>query len=272
MKIEVNNFDLEGTILSGSCFRVIKEEDGSFTNILKDRVINIKQTNNILTIKSNNEKDLKDVVYEYFDLNRDYNKINDYLIKNDSKMIEIINKSKGYKILNQDFFEMCISYIISQNNNVTRISNSINEISRKYGSKVIYNNKEYYLFPTYEQLKNITIDELKELKIGFRDKYIRDFLEKYDSLKDINILSTNEAIDKLMNIKGIGLKVASCILLFGNKRLDVFPIDTWVKKNVMELYGICDNVKIIKEFAKEKYGMYSAVAIQYLFNAKRNIK
>ncbi len=272
MKIQVKNFDLKNTLLSGACFRVIEEDNGSFNNILKDRVINIKQVTNTLIVESNNTNNLKEVITEYFDLDRDYNKINEQLINNDIKMKEVINKCKGYKILNQDSFEMCISYIISQNNNVKRITNSINSLSQKYGKKVVFNKKEYYLFPTYEELKDLTIEDFRELGVGFRDKYLIDFLTKYKSLKDINKLSTEDATKELMTVKGIGLKVASCILLFGYKRLDTFPIDTWVKQNIKELYGIKDDQKTIEKFTREKYKEYSGLAIQYLFHSKRNIK
>lgn len=270
MEIEVKDFDLKSTILSGACFRVIEETDGSFTNILKDRVINIKQINNELIVTSSKKDNLEEIIKEYFDLNRDYNIINQELINNDKNMIEVISKCKGYKILNQEPFEMCISYIISQNNNVKRISNSINDISNKYGKKVIFNNKEYHLFPTYDDMKNISIEELRNFKVGFRAEYIKDFLDKYETLKDINSLNTNDALNELMTIKGIGIKVASCILLFGYKRLDTFPIDTWVKKSISELYNIKNNQKTIEKFAKNTYKEYSGLAIQYLFHSKRN--
>ena len=270
MKIEVKDLDLKSTILSGACFRVIEETDGSFTNILKDRVINIKQINNELIVTSSKKDNLEEIIKEYFDLNRDYNIINQELINNDKNMIEVISKCKGYKILNQEPFEMCISYIISQNNNVKRISNSINDISNKYGKKVIFNNKEYHLFPRYDDMKNISIEELRNFKVGFRAEYIKDFLDKYETLKDINSLNTNDALNELMTIKGIGIKVASCILLFGYKRLDTFPIDTWVKKSISELYNIKNDQKTIEKFAKNTYKEYSGLAIQYLFHSKRN--
>lgn len=270
MEIEVKDFDLKSTILSGACFRVIEETDGSFTNILKDRVINIKQINNELIVTSSKKDNLEEIIKEYFDLNRDYSIINQELINNDKNMIEVISKCKGYKILNQEPFEMCISYIISQNNNVKRISNSINDMSNKYGKKIIFNNKEYYLFPTYDDMKNISIEELRNFKVGFRAEYIKDFLDKYETLKDINSLNTNDALNELMTIKGIGIKVASCILLFGYKRLDTFPIDTWVKKSISELYNIKNDQKTIEKFAKNTYKEYSGLAIQYLFHSKRN--
>lgn len=271
MKIKVNNFNLRDSLLSGACFRVIEEEDGSFTNILSDRVINIKQVNDELIIKSNKEDKLKEKIINYFDLNRDYNKINKCLINYDYEFKDIIDKCSGYHILNQDSFEMCISYIISQNNNVKRISSSINKLCELYGKKVLFNNKEYYLFPTYDSIKNINEKDLDIIKIGFRNKYIIDFLSKYDELNNLEELKTEDAFNKLLTVKGIGPKVASCILLFGYKRLDVFPIDTWVKQFVSKRYNIKDNFNDIYALTKEKYKEYSGLAIQYMYHYNRNI-
>lgn len=269
MKILVNNFNLKDTILSGSCFRVKQTKDGSFINILKDRVIKVKQEVNYLIVTSSNYDNLEEVVKEYFDLNRDYNSINDYLIKKDKKMIDIINKCNGYKILNQDPFEMGISYIISQSNNVKRISKIVEDIAFNYGSPINFEGETYYLFPTYEQLKDLSINDFTALKVGFRDKYLYDYISKYPNLK-IDSLNTEEALKKLMSVNGIGLKVASCILLFGYKRLDTFPIDTWVRKSIAEHYNIKNDPKTIEKFAKKNYGNYSGLAIQYLFHSQRN--
>jgi len=271
MNIEVKDIKIEEILFSGACFRCIKEEDGSITNILKDRIVNLKQDGNIIHIKSNNYDNLKEVIYDYFDLNRDYDSINKALIKNDKRIEKIIKDCKNYRILNQDSFEMCISYIISQNNNVKRISKSIDKLCIKYGKEIIYDNKKYYLFPKYEDIKKISLEELRDLGIGFRDKYIRDFLDKYESLRYINSLSTKEALDELMKVKGIGLKVASCILLFGYKRLDVFPIDTWVKHYISENFDIKDDQKSIEKFARDTFKDYSGLVIQYMFHSQRNI-
>ena len=269
MKIKVKDFDLKSSLMSGACFRIIEESDGSFTNIIKDRIVNIKQEGNTLIIKANNYDNLKEIILEYFDLNRDYKKINLELSK-DEIMKEIVKSCNNYRILNQDSFEMCISYIISQNNNVKRISKSIEKLCSKYGKKVFFENKEYYLFPIYDELKNVSTLEFKELGVGFRDKYIRDFLDKYESLRDINILDTNDALKELMTVKGIGMKVASCILLFGYKRLDVFPIDNWVKQFISEHYGIKNDQKTIEKFTREKFKEYSGLAIQYMYHYESN--
>lgn len=271
MKINVNDFKLKDTLLSGQCFRVAEEKDNSFTVILFDRVINIKQNNDVIEFSSNNNIDLDSVIRKYFDLDRDYNEIYNKL-NIDSVMNECVNKCKGYKILKQNDFEMCISYIISQNNNVKRISNSINKLCELKGKSVLFNNKKYYLFPTYEDIKDITCDELRSLGLGFRDKYILDFLSKYNNLLELNKLSTSDALVELIKVKGIGLKVASCILLFGYSRFDVYPIDTWVKQFISSKYQIKNDQKTIELFTKEKFKELSGVAIQYMYHSERNIK
>lgn len=271
MKIKINDFNLKDTLMSGACFRATLESDGSFTNILRDRIINIRQIGDELIVKSNKLDNLSNVIREYFDLDRDYNIINKELIQVDPGLKDVIECCRGYHILNQDPFEMCISYIISQNNNVKRISASINKLCELYGQKVYFDGKVYFLFPTYEKLKELKADDLAELKIGFRDKYIIDFLNKYESFNDLNNLSTLDAFNKLLTVKGIGPKVASCILLFGYKRLDVFPIDTWVKQFVSNRYGVKDDFKTIENLAINKYGKYSGLAIQYMYHYNRNI-
>ena len=271
LKLRIKNLNVEDILTSGSCFRSIIEEDKSITNILSDRVINIKQDNDILYIESSNYDNLENIINDYFDLKRDYDKINNEIILNNSELKDLVESCKCYRILNQNSFEVSIRYIKSQNNNVKRIANSINEISILYGNKVIFNNKEYYLFPTYEQLKDITDEDLKKIKVGFRDKYIRNYLDNYNDLMNINNISTTDALKELMNIKGIGLKVASCILLFGYRRLDVFPIDTWVRKYISQNYNIKNTQKEIEKFAKSKFKEYSGLVIQYMFHGQRNL-
>ena len=269
IKLEIKNIDIKEILFSGACFRCTLESDGSITNILKDRVINLKQEGNTIYIKSSNYENIENVIKDYFDLNRDYESINKDLLKKNSSIKNMIDECKNYRILNQDSFEMGISYIISQNNNVKRISNIINNISKKYGNKIIFEGKEYFLFPTYERLKNISTYDLKEFKLGFRDKYIIDYINKYESL-NIDNLITEDALKSLMSVKGIGLKVASCILLFGYKRMDVFPIDTWVKKYMSQTYNIKDDIKDIKEFAYNNFYPYTGLVIQYMFHTQRN--
>lgn len=275
IKVKKNNINLRDTITSGQLFRYIEEEDNSFTIILEDRVINVFEDKDHLIVKSNKEKDLKKIVTNYFDLKRDYDSINKELIKKDPYMKEIIKLNKGYKILRQSPEEMLISYIISQNNSVKRISNSVELLSKKYGKKVRFEKKKYYLFPKLKKIRKLSYKQLRQCGLGFRDKYVKDaailYIKHPDFFNRLKRISGEKGIDELFKLRGIGVKVASCILLFGYGKLDVYPIDTWVKKNIKDNYkDVKDDTKSIRKFAKEKYGKYSGLAIQYMFNSKRN--
>lgn len=273
LRIKDISIDLDGTVTCGQIFRYEKEIDNSYTIILSDRVINIKKENNDLIVKSNNEKNLENIIKNYFDLNKNYDEINKEILKKDSTLKDVINNCLGYKVINQPNFECTISYILSANNGVPQIRNSLNLISEKYGEKVIFNDKKYYLFPSAKDLESVSVEDYRNLKAGFRDKYLYEFVQKVNNkefdLKKINDMLSKNAMDYLMSNKGIGEKVASCILLFSYYRLDVFPIDTWVKKFMKEKYNI-EGVNNIKKFTKEKFGKYSGLAIQYMFHSKRN--
>lgn len=274
IKIELkNNFNLDSTVTCGQIFRYYKLEDNSYDIILKDRVINVYKKDNYLIVSSNNEDDLEIVVKNYFDLDNDYENINKYLLEKDSLLKDAIMFSCGLMMIRQDPFETLIEYIISANNGVPNITSALNNIAKRYGKKVLFNKKEYYLFPSYKDLKDVTKEDFRECKVGFRDKYLESIVYKLNNniinLDDFNKLDSNEALDKLMKNNGIGPKVASCILLFAYQRYDVFPVDTWVKKIMESNYNIIGE-KNIREFASKTYGKYSALAIQYLFNYSRN--
>lgn len=274
IKIKINKpFKLDDTVCCGQIFRFFKQDDSSYDIVIKDRVINVYLKDNYLYVSSNNEDDLENVIINYFDLNTDYEKINDFLIKADSKLIPSIEFSSGLKMIRQDSFETIMAYIISANNSVNSIAASLNNIAKNYGKKVEFNNKEYYLFPTYEELKDVSISDYRNCKVGFRDKYLYEIVRKINNkeilLDEFYNLDTKTALEKLMENNGIGPKVASCILLFSYQKYDVFPIDTWVKKIMKSDYNI-EGEKNIREFAVKTYGKYSAIAIQYLFNYCRN--
>ena len=274
--IQINNIkdlDLENTITCGQIFRYEQELDNSYTVILSDRVINIKYDNNTLYIESNNEDNLERVIKDYLDLDRDYITIMNNIKKLDNKLSECINQSLGLKMIKQPPIECIISYIISANNSVRNITNSLNLISKIYGEKVIFKNKEYYLFPSLNKLLTITESNFRECKVGFRDKYLVEIIQNINENKlDINSIysmNSTDSLNYLTSFKGIGMKVASCILLFAYQKFDVYPIDTWVKKFMLTNYGI-EGEQNIRKYCQETYKEYSGLAIQYMFNSKRN--
>ena len=270
----INNLDLDNTICCGQIFRYEKLEDNSYIVILKDRVVKLKYIDNKLYIDSNNMDNIENVIREYLDLNRDYISIIENIKECDDVLGKYLDKSIGLKMIKQDPIECIVSYIISQNNSVRNIKNSLYLIIYKFGDKGIFVNKEYYLFPSIDKLSKISLEEFRECKVGFRDRYlvdiISDIVENRLNVNYIFEMNSEDSLRYLMSFRGIGMKVASCILLFAYGKYDVYPIDTWVKKYMDVNYGIKDERKI-KDFCKEKYGKYSGLAIQYMFNGMRNM-
>lgn len=273
--IEVKHeLDLENTLTCGQIFRYQQEIDNSFTVVISDRVINLKYDNYKLYVKSNKLDNLENVIREYLDLDRDYKSIMDKIRVMDSTLAKYLDNSLGLKMIKQDKLECIISYVISQNNSVRNIQMSLNMLSEAYGEKVEFLNKEYYLFPKLDKLANLSLEDFRKCKVGFRDKYLVGIIESINNgnfnLNMIDTLNTEEALQYLIKFKGIGMKVASCILLFSYQRFDVYPVDTWVKKFMEDNYNIVGE-KNIREYCKKTYGEYSGLTIQYMFNSKRNM-
>ena len=174
-----SSFNLRDIFECGQCFRWNKEEDGSYTGVFANNVINVSKTTKGIYFKGVCEKDIVNTVIDYFDLDRDYNEIKRTLAKVDNNMKESIRYGEGIRILNQDLWETIISFIISANNNIPRISKSIDEISKRYGTEINFEGEAYYLFPTVNQLSNVTKDEFRKCGVGFRDKYL------FDTVSDI---------------------------------------------------------------------------------------
>ena len=265
----------------GQCFRWDEEADASYTGIVKNNVINVKKVDNSVVFKSVGADNLEQIVIDYFDLNRNYEKIKNELSKVDEYLANSINYGNGIRILNQDLWETIISFIISANNNIPRIKGIINRMSQKYGTEIIWNEKKYYTFPTVENLSKATVEDLRGLGLGFRDVRVYNtthkILEKQVNLKELHQeKDTQKVRNILLILDGVGPKVADCILLFSTlKRFDVFPIDVWVRRVMNELYIKNEdetkvNKKDIEKLAKEKYGNLEGIAQQYLFYWKRD--
>ena len=281
---ELNNipsFNSKHIFECGQCFRWDEESDGSYTGIVGKNVINVKQVENRVIFSSYGVDNLEKIVINYFDLTRNYEEIKDKLSKIDEHLARSIEYGSGIRILNQDLWETIISFIISANNNIPRIKGIINRISKNYGEKIEWNGKEYYTFPTVEELSKASVEELRALGLGFRDVRVyettRKILEKQVDLEELHKeKDTQKVRDILLTLDGVGPKVADCILLFSTlKRFDVFPIDVWVRRVMNELYiKNEDETKVskkeIEKLAKEKYGNLEGIAQQYLFFWKRD--
>ena len=276
----VDSFELKDIFECGQCFRWNKQEDGSYEGVFGKNVANVKKEGKDVIIKGIFKENIQKTVEEYFDLKRDYNQIKQSLSKIDENMKTSIKYGSGIRILNQDLWETIISFIISANNNIPRIKGIIERLSKKYGDKITWNNKEYYTFPTVEELKDVTIEEYRKLGLGFRDVRLYETTKMILEKKvDLNQMQKNpntlEVREELLKLSGVGPKVADCILLFSTlKRLEVFPIDVWVRRVMNELYIKKEDEtslskKQIEQIAQEKFGNLAGLAQQYLFYWRR---
>ena len=209
-----------------------------------------------------------------------YEEIKETLSKIDDNVKTSIQYGQGIRILNQDLWEMIISYIISANNNIPRIKGIIERLSKTYGKEIEWNGEKYYAFPTVEELKDVTVEDYRKLGTGFRDirlyETVHMILDKKVDLEQMqNNPNTMEVREQLLTLSGVGPKVADCILLFSTlKRFEVFPIDVWVRRVMNELYIKNEdetkvNKKELEKLAHEKFGNLAGIAQQYLFYWKR---
>jgi N-glycosylase/DNA lyase len=271
MKIEIKDsdiilhgvkcFDLDLTLDCGQAFRWVKEKDGSYSGVVKGVYLNIKKIgDDTFILKDTAKQDFDNIWRKYFDFDKDYVKICNTL-KEDELLSSTIDEYYGIRILNQDSWEALCSFVISQQNNIKRIKGIIERLCRKYGKEV---KKGYYSFPSAEELSKLTVEDFEALGTGYRAKYLERLAKSVSNgeidLEKIKTLSLEEARKELLNIYGVGIKVANCALLFGFGFYDAFPIDVWMKR-VMEYYP---------NGLPKCFDGIGGIAQQYLFHWARN--
>lgn len=205
----------------------------------------------------------------YFDLDRDYGKIKETLISNDTKITEAINFGYGIRILNQDLWETILSFIISQNNNIPRIKGCINNLAIHFGeaipeseeiSELINADFKAYSLPSPETIAGLEIEDLSPIRLGYRAKYI------IKCARQVFEQGLPETYEELLTLTGVGPKVANCIALFGLSKRESFPIDVWVRRVMNHVYGLPeDDFRAISNFAASNFGVFGGYAQQYLF-------
>ena len=273
----ISDFEPKHVFDCGQCFRWLREEDGSYTGVVQSKVINVKKENNLIILDNTNKEDFENIWFDYFDLGRDYKEIKDKLKVMDEYLDKATEFGDGIRILQQDGWEMLVSFIISANNRIPMIQRAINNLSERYGKYIgEYKGKKYYAFPTPEDLKNVSVEDIRACQTGFRDKYIKgvvDYVnENNEDVLSYRKLNTDECVKALVKFNGVGPKVADCIALFGMQKYDTFPVDVWVKR-VMEEFYVEDNLSLpkIRKFALDKFGELSGFAQQYLFYYAREL-
>lgn len=272
-----DQFSLSDTLNSGQTFRWKPYENG-FRGIVGDKLCVIVQDNDTVILKNCSKNDFEEFWCNYFDFDTDYR-----AIRNDLCYDEHVSKAfeycGGIHIMRQPLWETVISFIISANNNIPRISGIIERLSNRFGKKMACGEYEYYSFPEPSALAEATVEEIHACGAGYRDEYIKKTAEAFAKGKfDAELLYSlpyKEAKKHIMTLCGVGPKVADCILLFAVGKEDAFPVDVWVKKVVCTMYlGIDDYkavpTKKIEAFAAEHFPHYAGYAQQVLFHYMRN--
>ena len=256
--LNLEDFNAKQILDCGQIFRYSIEENVAVVHS-KDKQAKIISEKDKIIIST------LDVDYfeNFFDLKTDYSLIKTQLRK-DEFLTKAVEYGKGIRILNNDTYEMIISFIISANNNIKRIKKSIEWLCEKFGE----NKGEYFAFPTLEQLKNATVEDFKSAGLGYRAEQMAETIQRL-TIQDIQILQTksqDEQFKFLTSLKGVGEKVANCIMLFGLGVKEVFPVDTWINKVYNNLTNSVetDRKKITKELSS-RYGELSGYAQQYFF-------
>ncbi len=254
------NFDLAQTLDCGQAFRWSQNDDGAWRGIAFGKYIELYEKDSDIIIAGSNQNDFENIWRNYFDLDRNYEQI-----INDISVNETVKKaaeySSGIRLLNQEPWEALCSFIISQNNNIPRIKGIVERLCENFGEKI----EGGYTFPSYKTIARLTVEDLAVIRSGFRAKYILDAAQKVASgeidLEALKSIDYDTAREKIMTIKGVGPKVADCVLLYGLSHKNAFPRDVWINRALDSLFDgkIPDCV-----------GNYGGIVQQYIFHYIRN--
>ena len=259
MIVKLDHFNPQEIAGSGQCFRWKEVSEDTVRVVAFGKCLEI--VNRIDSFEINcDETEWKSVWAPYLDTDTDYCRIEELIRKSgDAHLLEAFDCGCGIRILKQDLWEVIISFLISQNNNISRIKGSIEALSREAGVKVAGDSGEY-AFPGPSDL-NPEIFKRVNMGLGYRVPYLKEmyeFASKHPEwLESLKTMSYTEARAELLKRKGIGPKVADCICLFGLHHIDAFPIDTHVKQLLAKYYP--------DGFDHEYFEGVAGVIQQYLF-------
>ena len=255
-----SDLDLCETLDCGQSFRWKEREDGGFEGVVRGRAAVVTMDGDSLIIDGASEDD-REMWADYFDLSLDYGAIRKRLASIHPVMADAARYAPGIRILRQEPFEALITFIISQNNNIKRITGIVERLCEGFGEPF---GNGFYAFPTAKKLASLEPDDLAPIRAGFRHRYIIDAARKVHSgeidLEALRELPYDEARAALMRITGVGVKVADCVLLYGLHRMESFPLDVWMKRAMATLFDGLD---------PGAFGEYAGIAQQYIFHYAR---
>ncbi|MCM1185311.1 MAG: 8-oxoguanine DNA glycosylase [Lachnoclostridium sp.] len=261
VQIKNNNFSLAQISESGQCFRMNELNGGRYGLTAHGRYLELMQKEDVIFFDCA-EEEFEQIWKEYFDLNTDYGKIIALADDKDLYLQKAADYGKGIRILKQDAWEMVISFIISQQNNIKRIRRCIDLLCTRYGEEL--HTKEgriYYAFPTPESLAAASLEELYACNLGYRSRYVKQSAQSIATgevdLEKVGGMEYPHSVGELKKLCGVGDKVADCISLFGLHQLEAFPKDVHINRVLEKQYP--------DGFPFEKYKGYAGVLQQYLF-------
>jgi len=270
----VKYFSIEKTFDCGQCFRFERSPDEEYDEkvrgIAYGKLVEFARKGEEYYVIGSSLEEYKSTWRHFLGLDVNYPKMCEKITDHNKNYPIVRNAeecSKGIRILSQDPFEALVSFIISQNNNIPRIKGIIERLCKEAGNKFVgFDGSECYSFPTAEQILAKGPDMLKSIGTGFRAKYITDACERvsakridFDYVKDCS--DTAECVRHLCEIYGVGVKVASCVLLFAFEKFDAYPEDVWIKKVHAKYFE--------ENFNPSSLGEYRGLVQQWLFFYER---
>lgn len=264
IKVRTSDLSIRKISESGQCFRMNRIEGERYALVAFDRYLEIEQRGDEL-ILSCTEEDYNDVWKQYFDMESDYGRYRNAVPEQDEYLTQAAAFGCGIRILRQDVWEMLISFLISQQNNIKRIRKCIETLCERYGEKKSVESSAgsgiYYTFPDVEALARVSEEELRACNLGYRSRYIagtsNSILKREVDLDALHDMDYIHAKSELLKLCGVGEKVADCICLFGLHHMDAFPVDTHIRKAMDAHYP--------SGFPFEQYAGYAGVMQQYIF-------
>lgn len=271
--IDFSKINLENTINSGQVF-LWKKQKEFWYGINGQDILKINNFGKITSYSGNK--------YDFFRNSDDIEKIIKSISKDKTTKLAV-EKYFGLRLIRQDPFQCFISFIVSSNSNIQKIKSSLEKISMKFGKKIEFDNKEFYIFPEPKKIANATIQEIQSCGVGYRGKFILDAAKIVESKQiDFNYLKKinyKEAKEIILSVPGIGNKVADCILLFSLDKLEAFPLDRWMirilKKYYLEKFQLETKTitekqyEVLHEKIIKHFGVYAGYAQQFLFKMER---
>ena len=287
MKIKLSSkcpFNLDFTLCCGQTFRWDKHGDWWY-GVVGQEAFKIRQECGALEFEGVNER----FVWNYFRLQDDLPRILSDINK-DENVQAAIDEFRGLRILRQEPWECLISYICATYKSIAAIRSMLANLSRRFGEEIHLENQSFLGFPKPERLAKTELQELAACGLGYRAKYVLKTANLIcDGTLDLEGLkkrSYAKAKRELMNLPGVGPKVADCVLLFSLEELEAFPVDVWIKRTVLEYYGQHFSSEFVKKistqgslstsayerlssFGREYFGKYAGYAQEYLYHYER---